>query len=62
MHLLRSTFYSLLSHDSGRGADRSTPALGAGDSDAVFGSASGSFDPEVPDFKRWRSRAGALHR
>ena len=34
---------------SGRGADGSTPALGAGGSDSVFGSASDVFDSEVPD-------------
>jgi len=33
-----------------RGADGSTAALGAGDSDSVSGSASGEFDSQVSDF------------
>jgi len=35
---------------SDRGADGSTAALGAGDSDSVSGSASGEFDSQVSDF------------
>ena len=37
-----------LKYDSGRGADGSTPALGAGGF---------RFDPEVPDLTGWRNEA-----